>query len=163
GSGITNVHLIRPGYDATNPPTFTREFLAHLKRFSTLRFMDWTSTNNSTVVNWSDRTLPTGRQTVNGVAWEYVIELANTLDKDIWVNVPAEASDDYVRQLATLLRDKLRPDVAVYVEYSNEVWNWGFDQATWNKNQAIAEVQAGGSPLNFDGDTDPNVWAARRI
>src|SRR5207237_4065230 len=76
GSGLTNVHMIRPGYDAANPPTFTREFLDHLKRFSTLRFMDWTSTNSSTVVNWSDRTLPTGRQTVHGVAWEYVIELA---------------------------------------------------------------------------------------
>src|SRR5262249_49525377 len=114
GSGITDVHLIRPGYDPVNPPTFTNEFLNHLKRFSTLRFMDWTSTNGSQVVNWSDRTLPTGRQTVNGVSWEACVELANTLGKDMWVNVPAHASDDYVRQLATLLRDRLRPDLAVY-------------------------------------------------
>ena len=54
------------------------------------------------------------------------------LQKDIWINVPVAASDDYVRELALLLRDNLDPNLHIYVEYSNEVWNWDFSQAHWN-------------------------------
>lgn len=34
--------------------------------------------------------------------------------------------DAWVQKFAELLRDTLRPDVKVYVEYANEVWNQGF-------------------------------------
>jgi hypothetical protein len=40
--------------------------------------------------------------------------------------VPAD--DAYVRKLAAFLRDSLRPDVKVFVEHSNEVWNQAFPQ-----------------------------------
>jgi len=39
------------------------------------------------------------------------------------VTVHHLASDDYVRQEATFWLQQLRPDVSVYVEHSNEVWN----------------------------------------
>ena len=130
--------------------------------------MDFTQTNNSPDVNWSDRTLPgTARGATNGVAWEDVILLANTLHSGLWINVPAQASDDYVRQLAALVKNTLAPGLPVYVEYSNEVWNYSFSQASYNKNLAVAEVKSNPhSDLNYDhlSDTSGNegVWAERR-
>lgn len=56
GSGIKNLKVVRPGYDALNPPLFTTEFLNHIARFKTLRFMDWLKTNNNNVVStWATR------------------------------------------------------------------------------------------------------------
>jgi hypothetical protein len=56
----------------------------------------------------------------------------------------------------------LNPNLHVYVEYSNEVWNTGFSQSQQNLAAAIAEVNAGNSPLNYDGDALPSDWAVRR-
>ena len=52
---------------------------------------------------WADRTEPTDAtqskatvagdlQPLKGIAWEYGIELANTLHKDVWVNIPAHVA-----------------------------------------------------------------------
>ena len=62
-------------------------------------------------------------------SWEDMATLANAVDRDIWVNPPIAVSDDCVRRLADMLRDRLHPQLRVYVEYSNEVWN--FDTAKW--------------------------------
>jgi hypothetical protein len=163
-TGITNLKLIRPGYDPNTTQVFTDAYLQHLSQFSVLRFMDWTQTNNSTVVNWSDRVTPdyARQSSTTGVAWEYVIQLANLTHKDIWVNVPAKANDDYIANLAALLKNSLDPDRVVYVEYSNEVWNGIFTQNSDNFNAAVAEVNAGNSPLNADGETNQTYWAWRR-
>ena len=151
-TGITNLKVIRPGYPANTTQTFHTPFLNALRSasFSTLRFMGWTGTNSSNYdyprrIEWSERKLPTDAtqepwgNKLDGGAWEYVIELGNTVDKDIWINVPVHASDDYIRQLATLIKNTLEPERKVYVEYSNEVWNWSFWQATWNKQNAEAQ------------------------
>ncbi len=165
GSGITNIRMIRPGYDPNTTQIFTNEYLAHLQQFTVLRFMDFTQTNNNPVVNWSDRAKVTdARQSTNkGVAWEYVIDLANQVHKDVWINIPEGATDDYIRNLAALFKANLSPDLAVYLEFSNEVWNGQFQQFTDNLNQAIAEVNGGNSPLNNDGSTNQYYWAWRRI
>jgi hypothetical protein len=60
-----------------------------------------------------------------GVAWEWIADLANKADKPICINVPHRANDDYVRNLAVLLRDQTTTSKKIYVEYSNEVWNNG--------------------------------------
>lgn len=141
---------------------FTNPFLAALAPFSTLRFMDWTATNGSQVADWSQATpanWPTAvhmiqtdgawqwnstdgkMEPANGVwtdtaqSWQSVIDLANATGKDIWINIPVRATDDYVTSLATLLKSGLNPGIHVYVEYSNEVWNWGFEQ--WYYNNAV--------------------------
>lgn len=54
--------------------------------------------------------------------------------------MPHKADDEYVRQLAILLRDRLNPDLKVYLEYSNEVWNsdWPFKlQRDWANLQGM--------------------------
>lgn len=129
---IRDLRMMAPGTDADQ--VFTDEFLRRLRPFSTLRFMDWMETNDSPIVEWSDRTRPESFLQTGpaGVAYEYLIELANTLHKDIWINVPDRASDDYVGRLAGLLRDGLDPGIHVYLEYSNELWNLSFPQAKRN-------------------------------
>jgi hypothetical protein len=165
--GVKNVKLIRPGQSAGD--TFTRQFLTRLQPFQVLRFMDYSSTNGNPEVSWSDRTLPTAatqQRKVNGgiagAAWEYAIELANLTGKDPWINVPDQATDDYVLNLAKLFKGKLSPDRKLYVEWSNEVWNDAFRQTQRNYAATNAEVAAGSSNLGSDGERNPYYLAWRR-
>jgi len=74
--------------------------------------------------------------TTGGVPWEAMIALSNQLGRDMWINVPAKADDDYVNQLATLIKAQLQSPLTVRVEYSNEVWNGIFGQFAYNLDQA---------------------------
>jgi hypothetical protein len=165
-NAVKNLRVIRPGFDPASHPTFTPTWLAHVSRFRVLRFMDWLSTNHraNAIVGWADRpTLDKKRTDAEGARWETVIELANTARRDPWINIPVRASDDYVRNLATLLRDTLDPSLNVYVEYSNELWNGTFDQFAIHRDLAAAEAASPSSVLRFDGATDPNQWTFRRV
>lgn len=164
--GIRDLQVIRPGYDADAPPLFTREFLAHIARFRTLRFMDWLRTNNNPTVSWNTRTTPehTHYASARGVPWEHIIELANLAGKDIWINIPVAANDEYVRELATLLKKHLRPESRIYVEYSNEVWNGQFRQHASSFDMAEAEVRSKrNSPLAYDSNRNRNTVGYRFI
>ena len=178
-TGITNLRVNRPGYDLSTTQPYTDVWLNAIAPFSTLRYMDWLHTNNNAEflngdktkpieVDWADRkvTLPEEQTTgtiegLRGLAWETIIEHINYTGKDAWLNIPVHASDDYVRQLARLIRDNVNPSVKLYLEYSNELWNYGFDQFDWNFNKAQQEV-ADGSNLDYDGSNNANLWAARR-
>ena len=167
GTGVKNLKVIRPGYNADNPPIFTNEFLNHVKRFGTLRFMDWLRTNQNTVTTWATRTDPQRvhhNSSKTGIPWEHVVALANVHEQDIWINIPVSATDDYVMSLARLLKYTLNPRSRIYVEYSNELWNGQFQQYGTNKALAEAEVKANpNSPLAHDGSQDSNIWMYRRI
>lgn len=126
GTGITNVRLIRPGYQATE--TFTTPFLAAMGRASVARMMDWGATNSNLVQHWKDRVTPShatqaglqgpsyvgpdgvvwdrahDKASSLGVAIEHQIQLCNKLMVDCWINVPVVADDDYVKKLALALR-----------------------------------------------------------
>jgi hypothetical protein len=71
------------------------------------------------------------------VAWEEVIKLANTLGKNVWINVPYQASNDYITQLAQLFNTTLEPHLKVYVEYSNEVWGTQFLGGQYAQNMGV--------------------------
>ena len=138
---IRNIRVIRPGFEATyQTQPFHPLFLDRIRKFSVLRFMDWQKTNNSPLMNWSDRTTPnTYTQTgSSGVALEYMIDLANRLNSDPWFNMPHQSSDDFVRQFARLVKDRLNPNLKVYIEYSNEIWNGQFQQARYAAQQGLA-------------------------
>lgn len=176
GSGFTHLKVIRPGYPADTKQVFTTEFLRALKPFGALRYMDLLDTNHNPgyfgdpghhALEWKDRHTPTDATQQNaggkyGLAWEYVVQLANETGKDAWINIPVAATDDYVRQLALFLKKGLNPNIKIYIEHSNEVWNFGFPQYIYNKLAAIDEVKKGGSPLNNDGVKDEETWAHRR-
>lgn len=155
GSGFTRFRMNRPGYPLNTPKLFTDDFLATLNgiNFSAIRFMVFTNTNGMdplypAATPWSKRKLTTdaGQNPLlplgktDGGAWEYVISLANTVNKDVWINVPISADAGYVRHLAQLLKDSLKSNLNIYVESSNEVWNTapGFEQSAYNKAWAQA-------------------------
>lgn len=124
---VHDLHIISPDADASVSPTFRPVFLQKLAAFNgPLRMMDWMQTVGNTSSRFETRTLLSRfswSTAPAGLPIEVMIELANTLHKDLWVNVPHKANDDYIAQFADLLRDTLDPSLKVYVEYSNEVWN----------------------------------------
>ena len=80
-------------------------------QYTTLRLMGFTDTNGNLISNWSDRTVPadeiwtgwtiTGGSGVTtgdpgssgaGVPWEVCVALANETGKDLYINVPSNAS-----------------------------------------------------------------------
>jgi len=135
---IRNIRVVRledEFTDLTSEP-FYSNFLNKIDPFSVLRFMDWQRTNNNPMINWNERTLPHyfTYGTDQGVPYELIIQLANITKKDIWVCVPHQANDDFIEQMALLFKNNLDPDIVIYLEYSNEVWNWIFDQAHYNNN-----------------------------
>jgi len=163
---VRGLRVLRPGYDPDETPMFTRAFIAHLAPYPVLRTMDWTRTNNHPVADWTLRARDERHHTATdkGVPWEVVIELARVTGKDLWINVPALATDDYVRALARLLHDRLPAHTRLYVEYSNEVWNSQFRQ--FEQNRRAAREAARTAPalaLDHDGSGDENKWAYRRI
>ncbi len=176
GTGVTDVQLIRPqtapnGHAWWHKPTqtFTTPFLDLLKPYAAIRTMGFENTNGSPVIDWTDRTLVRSatQQTPAGVAWEYVFQLANTLKKDVWINIPDQATDAYIAKLAALAAKSVDPSLHLYVEYSNEVWNYSFPQAARNQAAAEAEVEANpNSPLAWncsDFDSCEYVWGERRV
>lgn len=153
--GVRNLKVLRPGY--TEKQTFTKEYLDHMDRYSTIRTMDFTLTNGSMQEKWSDRKKPTdglpkkGRN-INGASWEHCVELANTVKADLWINVPYLADKEYIRNLAILIKKQLSPELNLYFEYSNENWNYMFDQTTWLLNKSKEEPYH--SKLAYDGETN---------
>lgn len=151
-SGFTDFKMLRPGYE-NDDALFHTPFLSLFDEldFTTIRYMVYTGTNGSdpdfpTEIEWANRKLATDASQVSinpinkkdGACWEHVIDLANRTGTDAWINVPISASTDYITQLATLFKENLNPDLNLYVESSNEVWNTapGFEQSTYNIDEA---------------------------
>jgi hypothetical protein len=173
-ASVRYIRLIAPGFDPNSHPTFHPDWVAHVDRFPVLRFMNWNAANYCTATDWADRNRtnsptqsPSYFSTVPdmptpGVAWEYVAELANLTGSDIWINVPINATDDYVSHLALFLKNNIQSGCRIYVEYANEVWNGNAYPHGRNLLATLSEVQAGGSNLNADGQSAPFLLAARR-
>jgi Ca2+-binding RTX toxin-like protein len=128
---------------------FQREFLDNIKNYGSLRFMDWMTTNYiSTPQEWSNRPRPDqSTWATNGVPIETMVALANSVGSAPWFTIPHLATDDYIRQFATYVRDNLAPGLVAYVEFSNEVWNFQFPQTAWAYEQGIANLtDANGNP-----------------
>ncbi len=118
---------------------FRPSFLASLRPYRMLRFMDWGLTNGSEVVRWDDRAqLTDATYTARGVPLERMIELANRTGAQPWFCIPHQADDDYVRQFAALLAAELDPALPVWIEYSNEIWNGIFQQGGYAEAQGEA-------------------------
>jgi hypothetical protein len=100
--------------------------------------------------------------------------LANETGKDAWINIPAKATDAYVTNVANLFKygsdginpytsvqahpvyPPLNPNLKIYVEYSNEVWNTAsaFSQSSSVSQLASDELLAtnGAHRLNMDAN-----------
>ena len=131
---VRNIRVIMPGFDESyKDDPFHPAFLERWRGMACLRFMDWMKTNGSGIEKWSERPKPDDATfTSRGVPLEAMIDLCNRLKADAWFCMPHRADDDYVRNFSLMVRDKLDPDLKVYVEYSNEVWNSMFPQTRYS-------------------------------
>lgn len=132
---IRNIRVFRPGTDQNSSP-FYSEFKNRLSPYTTLRFMDWGHTNDSPVRNTSDRATESyyTQGSNKGVALEWMARLCNETGKDMWFCVPHQATDQYLWDVAWYIKNRLNANRKLYIEYSNEVWNWQFQQASWVDN-----------------------------
>jgi len=151
-------------------------FRQRLAPFGTIRFMGMQETNTSDIRTWADRRdandLRQGsgaegsasEPLANGMSLEYMVQLANDLDADPWFNMPHMADDTFVRNFATYVRDHLEPGRKVYVEWSNEIWNfgWGFEASQWVMDQTRLPHNAGLDNWQVAGreaKRDLDIWS----
>ena len=83
----------------------------------------------------------------NGVPVEVIVSLANTVNRDIWVNMPHAATDEYISEFANYTAEHLKDNLKTYIEYANETWNNGF----------LAHHYV--EKLGFDNNLDKNIPA----
>lgn len=137
--GVTNLKVVRPGYELDTKKTFTDEYIALCKSadFACYRFYNvqniWNGEPTYPIkTKWENRKTPldVAQQDMSnlngkkdGWSWEYIIELSNILNKDIWINIHMSCDSNYVAELAKLLKEELNPNINIYIENSNEVWS----------------------------------------
>ncbi|MDP9000176.1 MAG: hypothetical protein M3O46_08710 [Myxococcota bacterium] len=141
GQSVHGIHIYYPGFDYDSPATFLPQFLSLLGPFRAMRFMDWESTNASTLTNWVDRPASAHfGQSTFGEPYEHIAELVNETGKDCWITIPELATNDFITRFAQFMATSLdfsRIQAArdqagfttpfqVIVENSNETWNQGF-------------------------------------
>ncbi len=155
GNNIRNVRVLLPNVRETDADyPFNSYFLAKLKPFKTIRFMNWNAAYWSEERAWADRRKPTyftqfndadkdwknfGGNTKRSVSYEYQVKLCNILDRDMWLNLPYGADSNYVGQVAKIVKNGLKPNLKVYIEYGNEVWN---SEGAFEKQHDFVEQNA---------------------
>lgn len=160
GDPVRNVRCFRPGTENLGHP-FNPRFLAHLRPFGTIRYLNWVWANDSTQSTWDLRPVPEQKSFAferrRGVAVEYIVELSNLTKTNPWVTIPHLADDDYVRNFASYMKDYLDPNLMITIEYSNEVWNGapGFGQTQYAAQR--------GQDMGIATDKRPHAaWYAKR-
>lgn len=137
GNHVRNIQIL-PEESADDTTTlFDPLFIEGLRPFHCIRFMDWIGTNGSDQKTWDQRSKPDFyTQGIKGMAIEHAIELCNLLHTNAWFCIPHQANDEYIHNFAQLVHERLDPSLKVYVEYSNELWNWIFPQARYPLDNA---------------------------
>jgi len=118
---------------------FNSNFLTAAQPFNVVRCLDLQKINNSNVVNWSDNTQFNYYSWLrpSGVPIEVLVDIASSLQTNLWVQIPHQATDDYVQQFASYIKANFNyTKLKIYIEYSNEVWNPDFQQYYWVTQQA---------------------------
>lgn len=163
GSGITSLSVHRSG-DPYNDSDqiFQEPFLRRCRNYEAIRFMNWLNINTDRPlgVTWENRT-PSGYYTNSitngsGAALEYMVELCNQSQSDLWFCVHHQATNDYIIKCAEFISQRLRPGLKVYLEHSNEVWNSAFPQFNYSTGVGI------GPPAISDTYARAFAWHVER-
>ena len=138
---LRNIVIVREDRAAllAQGQVFNPDWLARIRGVRTIRLMDWMRTNDSVLARAEDRPKPDDYTYSRlGAPIEIMVLLANELHANPWFTMPHLAEDELVRLYAQTVHDTLSPDLIAHVEYSNEVWNWQFAQASWAEKQGRA-------------------------
>ncbi len=146
-------HLMRPDVPAwyagwtEHNSIFGKQYLKGLAPYCCIRFIGWMfeqptlvtgpfgSTiglpNNYGVTDWASRPSPTYfSASARGICYENMIEMCNELNCDMWICIPVYAvgptPTDWCANMAALIKAKLKPNLHVYYEIWDEVWNYAY-------------------------------------
>jgi len=160
-TGITNLKVLRPGYDLNTLQIFTDEYINLCKaanfacyRYYTLQNIWDGEPEYPETTTWDKRKIPLDASQqpmantigkLDAWCWEYIIELSNILKKDIWICIHMSCDSNYVVNLAEMLKDQLDPAINIYVENSNEVWS-----PTHKTHGPYNKAQADEYEISFD-------------
>ena len=113
-----------------------------------------TDGDNSAILHWSDRPQFSDEYWSGGMPLEAQIAYGNESGKHVWFCCPYAVDDNYMLQMATLIRDTLNPALISFAEFSNEDWNFGYGYVTdiYNRGNALWGVAGG----------NENEWHAMR-
>jgi hypothetical protein len=149
-----NIYLVIQNIDPTNPirnidcrekslppsARFSPAYVAAHKGFSVVRYLglQHTNHNESVTLETRKRLTSTILPDEGGVPIEDIILLSNLTNTSPWICLPWNADEAFIRKFAVMLRDGLKPNLQVYVEMSNEVWNSGFPVALQARREGVA-------------------------
>jgi hypothetical protein len=119
---------------ASNTPLLAKKHNQLWDGVSIYRYLDTQAINNSAKAIWSERQTPDSFGGDHGISIEDVVSISNQTNTSPWILLPHLADDNYFRQAAKYVKQHLNPNLKVYLELSNETWNWGFKQAAYFNN-----------------------------
>jgi len=170
---VHNIRIVKAEYESTYlTQPFNPHWIEKLQQFKTVRFMDWGRTNHwgqlnnwefdvAGLVEWENRakldyyTWTTSK----GIPYEMMVQLMNDHELDGWVCVPHRTSDQYKIEMAQYFRDNVASDRHLYVEYSNEIWNWIFGQTQWlNELYCVSTGLGWPEGLVLPLQSNLNIW-----
>lgn len=139
GNYIRNIRIVPKKNERNYQRTvFNPDYIARIRPMHALRFMPWTNPRANEAVEWNQRVgIGAAHYTgAKGVPAERMIDLANAINATPFVSIPYKASDDYMKQYARMVKNRLRKNQKVYVEFSNEMWNTIFPGTTYAARKA---------------------------
>lgn len=122
GSGVTDIWMWAPNYVGNKSQYWSDEMAQMFADFAVIRAMDWQDINNDkTTLGW-----PAGATSDAFDSVRSIIGLANQFGKDLWMQIPVNATSDWDNGFFAYADANLREDLKLYFGYSNETWNPGF-------------------------------------
>ena len=118
-----------------------------------------------------------------GENFEYLIMFANETGRDLYLTTPILADNEFFTKLAKLLKygsdgrepydgpqanpkfPPLNPNLRVYLEVGNEIWNWAFPSSKQSEkafSQGIEEKTEESKIYNYNGSGSYRGWHALR-
>jgi len=150
---------------------FNPKLFGSLDKPPVIRFMDLMFTNGNAVQSAKHAT-PLNYYTWNscpevcdanhfaGHPPEVLMQLSNRLNAHPWLTIGHQADDSFVRNFAERIKATISDDKYIFVEYSNELWNWLFPQAQWIAKQGCANPLT--KVLQENGECD-GIVSGRRM
>lgn len=151
---VTDIDL-REKNDQFSTSTFSSKYLDALRPFDLIRFSAWMirGTSRDPLVNfdWSGRRPVTyyTQSGINMVSIEYMVELGNILDKDIWISIPTSVNDAYIRNMSEYLMNNFNSKKLIYVEQGSDK---GF-----NNNNSTLQMNVISQFKKIFGNKNPRV------
>lgn len=142
GNPIRNIRVVKEdhlkAWEAGQ--IFNPHWLRIVETAKTIRFMDWGATNDSPIIRLEQYPKTSDfSYALRGVPVEIMIRLANEINANPWMTIPHAADNALVRHLAETVKAQLAPHLVAHIEFSNEVWNFIFEQSHWSmaKSEAL--------------------------